>query len=120
MQFDAEVQLKVAGTVSLISVGGVVLPVEASTAVLSERGAILGSDIAVATCSLSCSETTNDVAGFPPSDSASPALSAYGTLTSRTLGCSALPTMMLSQRASPEVKRSMGSPSGCIAPSRTL
>src|SRR5262245_530259 len=88
-QLVAVLQVIVEGFVSVnCGVGVVPLVVEANTAVFSDRCAIFASDSAVATCSLSCSVTTNDVAGFPPSDSASAAFSAYGTLTRRTRGCS--------------------------------
>ena len=73
------------------------------------------------TWSLSWSEATYAVAGLPPRVSASPALNAYGTLTSNTRGCVAPPTTSTSnQRALPEVNNSMGTPSGCMAPSSTL
>src|SRR5215472_6504805 len=59
--------------------------------------------------------------GKPPNVSASPALSAYGTLTSKTLACSSsCPTCIPSQRASPDANSSTGTPFALLAPSRTL
>src|ERR1700680_650342 len=55
--------------------------------------------------------------GRPPIVSASAAFKAYGTLSSTTRACSSPPfTRTPSQRASPELKRSSGKPSGLVAP----
>src|SRR5215471_10508301 len=55
--------------------------------------------------------------GSPPTVSASPAFSAYGTLSSRMRGCSSPPfTRTPSQRASPELNKSIGRPSTLVAP----
>ncbi len=67
------------------------------------------------------SDNMNADAGLPPSISASAALSAYGTLTSKTRGCSGSPcTCTLSQCASSLLKISKGSPSALAAPSNTV
>jgi hypothetical protein len=60
-------------------------------------------------------------AGSPPTVSASAAFNAYGTLSNSTRGCSCPPLMVTpSQRASPEVNKSNGNPSGFVAPSCTM
>src|SRR5579872_2426643 len=59
--------------------------------------------------------------GLPPSVSASPALSAYGTDTSKTRGCSASPwTRMPNQRAAPLANKSNGRPSALVDPSSNV
>src|ERR1700693_2698757 len=60
-------------------------------------------------------------AGRPPSVWASPAFSAYGTLTSRTRACSGCRSIWIpSQRASPLANNPMGTPVEVSAPSRTV
>src|SRR5260370_39521641 len=60
-------------------------------------------------------------AGSPPRVSASAAFRAYGVLTSSVRACSACPAGCTpSQRASPEANRSMGRPSGLLAPKNTV
>src|SRR5947209_14856482 len=55
---------------------------------------------------------TKAEAGSPPKVCASPAFSAYGTLSNSTRACSASPCAWIpSQRASPETNTSVGSPS---------
>src|SRR5215471_4681611 len=61
-------------------------------------------------------------AGSPPNVAASSAFSAYGTLTSNTLGSSSSPDTSActpSQRDSPELNKSIGTPSLPVAPSIT-
>jgi hypothetical protein len=57
----------------------------------------------------------------PPTVSASTAFNAYGTLSSRTPGCSS-PLLMRtpSRRASPDVNTSSGNPAAFVAPSWTV
>src|SRR5580765_2233241 len=65
--------------------------------------------------------STNADAGNPPSVCASAAFSAYGTLRNRIRGCSSPPLIRTpSQRASPDVNRLSGRPSGSVAPSWTV
>src|SRR5215471_10639853 len=55
--------------------------------------------------------STNAEGGKPPTVCASPALSAYGTLSNNTRGCSASPcAWMPSQRASPKANKLAGKP----------
>src|ERR1700723_105242 len=62
--------------------------------------------------------STKAESGIPPRVAASPAFSAYGTLNNITRGSSSPPfTRTPSQRASPEVNRSRGRPSGLVPPS---
>src|SRR5580698_421178 len=65
--------------------------------------------------------STNADGGNPPIVSASAAFSAYGTLSSRTRGCSSPPLILTpNQCASPLLKRSSGKPSVLVAPSCTV
>jgi len=57
-------------------------------------------------------------AGSPPKVCASPAFNAYGTLSNITRACSGWPAGCTpSQRASPELKTSAGSPAAVVDPS---
>ena len=59
--------------------------------------------------------------GSPPTVAASPALSAYGTLSNMILACSGWPCACTpSQRASPATKMSLGNPLPFAEPSITL
>lgn len=81
------------------------------------------SDFSDVFCEPAASASTNAEAGLPPSVSASATLSAYGTLTSSTRGCSSSPgscSCTPSQRASPELNSSSGRPSLFVPPNRTV
>src|SRR5271170_8174228 len=65
--------------------------------------------------------STKAEGGSPPMVSASPALSAYGALTSSTRGCSACPeTCTPTHRACSEVKILSGNPWLVVEPSNTV
>src|SRR5579871_262439 len=67
-----------------------------------------------------CGANRNAEGGRPPSVCASAAFMAYGTLSSKTRGCSACPcTCTPSHRASPAANRSVVSPWLVVEPSIT-
>src|SRR5579862_5601756 len=65
--------------------------------------------------------STKAVGGSPPMVCASPAFSAYGTLSNKTRGCSAwFCGWTPNQRASPEANRPVGKPWLLVEPSITV